>query len=146
LQAVVKAPVVWAALLALVVNLTGVPMPEWAGKAIDLVGSAGVPVMLLVLGIQLSRLSLAEGGRTIAAATAIKLVVAPVLAAGVAAVLGMQGVVRHVGILQAGTPAAVTATILTAEYDSAPRLASGAVFASTVLSIVSLTVLLAWLR
>jgi predicted permease len=42
-------------------------------------------------------------------------------------------------------PAAVTAMILAAEFDAAPRFAAGAVFASTLLSLVSLTGLLVWL-
>ena len=115
------------------------------GRAVELVGSGAVPVMLLILGIQLSRLSLADSRRAIADATLLRLAVAPVLAMGIAVLLGMQGVVRQVGILEASMPAAMTATILAAEFDAAPRFAAGAVFSTTLASLVSLMTLLVWL-
>ena len=145
LLSVVKAPVVWVAVLAMLVNLSGRDVPEFVGNPIELVGSGALPVMLLILGIQLSRLSLAESKRAIAAATFLRLAAAPVLAVALAAFLGMQGVARQVGILQASMPAAVMATILAAEFDAAPRFAAGTVLTSTLLSLVSLTALLVWL-
>jgi len=56
----------------------------------------------------------------------------------------MRGVVRQVGILQAGMRATMTATIVAAESSAAPRFAAGTEVATMPLSLVGLTILLVW--
>jgi predicted permease len=143
---VLKAPMLWAALTGFLVNLLGWSVPETIDKAVQLAGQGAVPIMLLLLGMQLARTSLNENKRAIAAATVVKLAVAPLVALAITVILGMQGLSRQVGILEASMPTAVTTTILTTEYDAAPRFAASMVFVSTLLSLVSLTLLLVWLR
>jgi len=143
---VLRAPVLWAALAGVMVNLSGWAVPETVDKALQLVSQGAVPVMLLVLGMQLARISLNEHKRAIAVATVVKLVAAPALAYGLALLLGMQGINRQVGIVEASMPTAVTTTILATEFDTAPRFAASVVFVSTLLSLISLTLLLSWLR
>lgn len=142
---VLRTPLLWAGLAGFLVNLCGLALPEPVAKAVELAGQGAVPVMLLILGMQLARISLNESRRAIAVATTLKLAVAPLLAIGLAAILGMQGLARQVGIMEASMPTAVTATILATEFDTAPRFAAGVVFVSTLLSLVSLTLLLGWL-
>lgn len=142
---VLRTPLLWAGLAGFLVNLCGLTLPETVTKAVQLAGQGAVPVMLLVLGMQLARVSLNEHKGGIAAALLLKLVLAPLVAVGLAALLGMRGLVRQVGILEASMPSAVTATILATEFDTVPRFVAGVVFLSTLLSLISLTLLLGWL-
>jgi len=63
-----------------------------------------------------------------------------------AAVTGLSGDTRRACVLEASMPTAVTSVILALEFDVLPEFVTGAIFLSTVLSPLSLTLLIAWLR
>ena len=142
---VLKVPIVYAALLGLGANLMAVSLPEPVMKAIHLTGEAAVPLMLLVLGMQLSRTSLASAGIKVGAASILRLMAGPAVVVLVAGLVGINGLARQVAIIQISMPTAVMTTILANEYESAPDLVAGTVFTDTLLSVASLTLLLAWL-
>jgi predicted permease len=143
---VFKMPLVYAVVLGLAFNLTGLVVPEPIMKSVDLVGGAAVPVMLTILGFELARASLGNDRLTISLATAAKLVLTPIVAFPLAALFGLTGVGRAVSIIEASMPTAVMASIVAVEFDVRPELVTGIVFASTIFSIVTLTILLAILK
>ena len=61
-------------------------------------------------------------------------------------VLGIAGVARQVGVLEASMPSAVLNIVLATEYDVEPAFVSAAVFTSTLASAFTLTPLLAILK
>jgi len=142
---VMSVPIVYAAVLGLGMNLMASSLPEPVMKAIRLTGDAAVPLMLLVLGMQLARTSLASAGAAVGAASFLRLMAGPAIGVLVASLLGMEGMARQVAIVQISMPTAVMTTILANEYDSAPDLVAGTVFTDTLLSAASLSLLLAWL-
>ena len=102
--------------------------------------------MILVLGMQLERTRRIERLPLVGLATALKLVVAPLLAVVLAGVFGLEGVARQAGVSQSGSPTAVTTTILAMEYNTAPGFVTSVVTLSTVLCPLTLTVLIALLQ
>jgi predicted permease len=58
----------------------------------------------------------------------------------------MAGPARQAAVLQASMPTAVVTTILALEFDVAPTFVTSTVFVTTVLSPLTLTVLIAYLR
>ena len=146
LLSLVKVPLIYAVLLAGLVSFSGAKLPTPLLNAAVLVGRASVPVMLLILGMQLAQTSLIRDVRTISLATFIRLIVAPVLAFGLAAVIGLRGVTRQTMIVEASTPTAVTSTILALEFDARPDLITSIVFLSTLLSPLTLTVVIALVK
>lgn len=143
---VFKMPLVYAVVLGLALNLTGLVVPEPLMKSVDLVSGAAVPVMLTILGLELANASLGNDRLTISLATAAKLVLTPLVAFPLAAFFGLAGVGRAVSIIEASMPTAVMASIVAVEFDVRPQLVTGIVFASTIFSIVTLTILLAILK
>ena len=143
---VLKMPLVYAVTLGLAFNLAGLVVPEPIMKSVDLVSGAAVPVMLTILGLELGRATLGNDRLTITLATAAKLVLTPLVAFPLAALFGLTGVGRAVSIIEASMPTAVMASIVAVEFDVRPRLVTGIVFASTIFSIVTLTILLAILK
>jgi predicted permease len=140
-----RIPLLYAALGALLVNVVpGLVVPELLMRPIELLGRAAVPMMLLILGLQLARSfdSLRHSIRPILFASALRLIVAPVLALPVAWLTGVQGLTFQACMLEAGMPAGVTSTVLSLEYDLAPELVTGTVFFSTLCSAVTLSVLI----
>lgn len=146
LRSLLKVPLIYAVLLAGVVSFTGAILPEPLFNAVDLVGRASVPVMLLILGMQLAQTSVTREVGAISLATFIRLIVAPVLAFGLAAVIGLRGVTRQTMIVEASTPTAVTSTILALEFDARPDLVTSIVFLSTMLSPLTLTAVIALVK
>lgn len=143
---VVKMPLVYAVTLGLALNQSGVVVPEPLMKSIELTGQAAVPVMLVILGIELSRTQVHSDLTALGLATLAKLVLTPMVAFALAALMGLQGLTRAVCILQASMPTAVFSSILAVEFKARPEFVTSVVLVTTVISIVSLTILLGILQ
>jgi len=145
LRKVFQVPIGYAVLAGLFMNVSGLQTPEPIAKATNLMGQAAVPVMLLVLGMQLGRASVASQWKPIAAATGLRLVGAMALAIVLVRLFGFQGLPAKVATVQASMPTAVMTTILATEFDVQPTFVTGTVFVSTLASMITLTFLLQWL-
>ncbi len=143
---VLRMPLLYAALLALAVNLSGATVPTYLLKPVKLAGDAAVPLMLLLLGLQLSRTSLAGQVGYVGLAAVVRLLLAPALAYGLPGTLVLAGLTRKVAILQASMPTGVMTGLLAVEFDARPDLVTGVIFTSTLLSVGTLTVLISLLR
>lgn len=142
-------PLVYAAIVGLALNLAHFTVPEPLAKAIHLLGQASVPVMLVTLGIQLAQTSHDRwrGIHIPALATAItaRLLIAPALTLLAAVLLGLSGLTRNVVVIQSAMPTAVMTTIIAAEFECDNDFVTVAVLATTIISVVTLTVLLNWM-
>lgn len=154
LLSVVRLPLVHAVAAAGLARAADVvpPADSAAMEAIKLTGDAAIPVMLLLLGVQLADSS---GGSTVVRtlpATALKLLVAPAVALGLALVLGLSGTVGRVFVLECATPVAITPLMLAVEFGtggenvSAADYVSTAILVSTLASLATLTGLIALLQ
>jgi predicted permease len=112
-------------------------------KASQLLAGGAVAAMLLLVGLQLARLTVREEASGAALATAIRLLAVPPIAWAVGRLVGLEGMAFAVAVLQASTPTAVTSALWALEFDARPALVSAAVVLSTVVSVVTLSVLLA---
>jgi len=142
---VARVPMIYATIAALVLNTIGtVEIPAVLMKPIELLGGAAVPMLLLVLGLQLvnSYERLRLHASTITVATVLRLLVAPLIAIGVAWLTGVQGLTRRACMLEASMPAGVTSTILALEYDLEPEVVTGTVFVSTLFSALTLSIVI----
>ncbi len=144
---VFKLPLVYAVVAGLIFNLGHLTVPSFLMKSIDLASSAAVPVMLVILGIELARVTVERDHRSvISIATIAKLIVVPLLSFPLAEFMGMVGITRAVCIVESSMPTAVMASIVAVEFDAKPKLVTSIIFASTLCSIVTLTILLAMLK
>jgi predicted permease len=140
---VIRQPVLYAVAAALFFGLTGTPVPGFLSAAIDLAGQAAIPMMLLVLGMQISGTERVEEPLLTAVATVTRLVIGTVVGVLLADALGLTGVARSVMIVGAAMPTAVFTTLTATRYGARPRFVSDVVVATTVASIVTVTAVLA---
>jgi len=140
---VLRLPAIYACVLAFSVRLLQVEVPQVIMEPVGLVGRAAVPVMLLMLGVQLSETRLAGGYRDLSVGVGLRLVIGAVLAVGLAWLMGLEGLARKVGVVQASMPTAVTSSLMAIEFEADAEYVTGVIFLSTLLSAVTLTVLLA---
>lgn len=140
---VVRQPVLYAVAAALLFGLTGTPVPGFANAAVALASQAAIPMMLLVLGMQISGTGRVEEPRLTALATLMRLVIGTLVGVVLADALGLTGVARSVMIVGAAMPTAVFTTLTATRYGTRPRFVSDVVVATTLLSIVTVTAVLA---
>ncbi len=137
-----RAPVIYATIIGLLLNRFAVPLPDSLYRAVDLMAGAAIPMMLVLLGIQLSVTPFNREQRVVWRSLVIRLGVSPLVAVALCQMLGIGGLERQVMILQAAMPTAVVATVLSTEFNAAPRLVAAAVLVSTLASMVTLSVVL----
>jgi predicted permease len=143
-----RIPLLWAAVSALLVGVLGIVVPDLLMRPIRLLGNAAVPMMLVILGLQLARSvrTLRSSVGSILLASALRLLVAPVLAIPVALATGLEGLTYQACMLEASMPAGVTSTVISLEYDLEPEVVTGTVFFSTLCSAFTLAVVISLIR
>ena len=140
-----RMPSLYGVALALFVLAGGRPVPEAIMRPITLLSDAALPVMILVLGMQLERAVWPARPGTVLLAVAISLLAAPLVALGLATLLGITGAARQAAVVLSSMPVAVVTTILAVEFKMAPEFVTSAVFVSTIASPLTLTPLIAYL-
>lgn len=141
-----RIPTVWAVALAFTMNGLRLHLPGPVESSVELLASACVPVFLLVLGMQLRGARFEGPPARLLTATALRLGGGAAAGIVLAPLFGLDGVARQAGILQAAMPTAVVSIILATEYDVEPGFVTSVVLLTTLLSPLTLTPLMAWLR
>lgn len=145
LAKVLKTPGITILPVALLFPLTDTAVPVMLSRIAGLLSDAMIPTMLLVLGLQLREAGRLDLGARVWAACTVRLVGGALLAVPLAGLIGLTGLTRDAGILQASMPAAVLIAIVAGEHRVAPRFATSVVFLSTLASLVTLSLLMAYL-
>ncbi len=139
----VRIPIIYAVLLALLVMGLGLNPPETVINTTRILGGMTIPMMLITLGFSLAKLKIGSLRRSIGL-SALRLAVG--FAAGwlIAEALGFSGLERGVLILQSAMPVAVFNYLFAQRYGNHPEEIAGMVVLSTAMSFATLPVLL-WL-
>jgi predicted permease len=152
---VFRLPLLYAAVAAGVVRVFDAVPSGSLMDTIALTGDAAIPVMLLLLGIQVVQGEGVGDLPRVAPAAGLKLLVAPIIGLGLALGLGFgNATVARVFILECAMPAAVTPLMLVVEYGgeetpgqiSAPDYVGTTVLVTTLLSVLTLTAVIAILQ
>jgi len=141
---ILRVPWLYAILLALIVRLLSLELPTALARPVELVAGAAIPVQLLLLGMALSHVRVGKLLRQAVPISLAKLILPPLLAWGLTTLLGFDGLLRAVLILQASTPTAVNALILSLQYERRSELTASVVLLTTV-GALGVTSLLLWL-
>ena len=139
-------PHIYVLLAVLLIRATGWQVPEPILEGISFPAQAAIPMMLLLLGIQLSGTSVGQYRRPALMGSALSLVIAPLAAFGLAGLIGLIGPARQAAILEASMPAAVITSLIATEFNAEPGLVTGTVVLSTLLSPITLTIVIALLQ
>jgi malate permease and related proteins len=146
LRGVLKVPAVYGVAVAVLCLVTGLRFPSPVRTGVEMLSSAALPVMMLVLGMQFERTRRPERPVLVAVASVLTLVVSPLLAFALADATGLTGPARQAAVLEASMPAAIVTTILSLEYDASPSLVTAIVFVTTLASPLTVTLIIAMLK
>ncbi len=136
-------PAVLAVPPALLVNTSDVDLPVALARLVDILAAGLIPVMLVTLGLQLASSTSLRLGTDVVVGSALRLLIAPAVAALAVTFLGLDGDAAGVPIVMAGMPAAVFTGIIAIEHDLEPDLVTTTVLVSTLASIATLALVLA---
>ena len=144
LRNVVTPPMV-ATLAAVLIFIFRVPLPSVVSDALTTLGSATVPMSMLVIGTSLSQVPIRKAltdGRVYAACFA-KLILCPILTWGLVHLLlpAELEMVKGIFILISACPSAAMITILSVRFGADDLLASKINFLSTLLCALTLPVM-----
>ncbi|GAB6068196.1 AEC family transporter [Methylothermus subterraneus] len=137
--ALLRVPPLWAAGLALGLNLGGWSLPRWALDFFELLAQAVTPLMLLALGLGLDLRSLRwRSGSLVGPVIAIKLALMPLFGWWLGKRFGFVGDKLIALVLEAGMPSMLFGLVLCDRFGLDSRLYALLVTATTLFSLTSL--------
>lgn len=143
LQKVLRMPLAYAALLGIVLQLTGVNVPSAIMAGVGLVADASIPTVMLVLGMQLAVITRKRVAyRYVSAVTIIRMIVSPAIAALVVYFMPLNDLIKTVIIIQAAMPTAANTTLLALQFGTEPDLVSFTTLVTTLISIITIPIVL----
>ncbi|SIO48036.1 hypothetical protein SAMN05444722_2487 [Rhodovulum sp. ES.010] len=141
---VVKEPLVAATLLGGLFLWQGWETPVFLTNTLELIGQMAIPLMLITLGVAIARLHPGHLPRAMWL-SAVKLALCLAATVAVGRWFALDPVPFAVLVLQISTPVAVTSYLLAEKYGADAEAVAGLVVVSTLLSVITLPVTLAFL-
>lgn len=140
-RGLLRIPVLYAVAIALVMQLTGVRLPEWIFNTANLLGGMVIPAQLVALGFSL--LALKTGGIARSVFLGVfRLAMGVAVGFAIAGLFDLGGAARAIVIIQSAMPVAVSSYLFAVKFNRKSEEVAGMVVASTALSFVTLPFLL----
>ncbi len=137
-----KMPVLYAMVIGIGLNLLDVDVPEFVLIPANYIADAMVAIALVTLGAQVAQLRFAKNLSVVYVSLILRLLLGPAIALGIIYVLGIDGVTAQALLISSAMPTAVNSAIIAQEYENEPELSAQIVLASTVFSMVTVTIVI----
>lgn len=139
-------PLIIATASALVANLLGFAIPQWLEPSVTRIGAASLALGLMAAGAGMQFGALARGKTLAVSVLAIRHLLLPIAAVGMARVFGLSTVETTVLLAFSALPTASSCYVLAARMGYDGAYVAGLVTLSTLLGMVSLPMALGVLR
>jgi malonate transporter len=146
LRALVRNPLILATVLGLAANLLGLRVPGWAEPTLSRIGAASLALGLMAAGAGMQFARLAQAKALAAGVLAIRHLLLPLVAAGLAWAFRLDPTQSSVLLAFSALPTASSCYVLASRMGYNGALVAGMVTVSTVLGLASLPFALAVLR
>lgn len=142
-RAMMSNPILLACLAGLALNFAGAPKPPGVAETLQLLGSAALPLGLIVAGAGLSFRELARTRVTVSAVVVVKMIVTPLAMWQLARLYGGDELAQGIALLCGSAPGAASAYVLARQMGGDAPLMAGIIAATTVFSVIGIPVALA---
>jgi len=139
-------PLILASLIGILWSFFHLPMPTILDRSLSIASGMTLPLALLAIGGSFSLAKLKGDIWKAALATAIKLVLLPLVTITIMLLLGVSGLDFAIGLLMAGAPTATVTYIMSCRMGGDGDLSGTIVMMATGLSAISYTLLLFYLQ
>ena len=137
----IKTPHPYAIAVALAFTLTGTTPPEWLTNTTDLLAGMTIPLMLIMLGVSLSRMQVTSYRKPLVL-VAVRLVAGIGIAFVISWILDLNGVAQGVVTIACCMPGAVFNYLMAVRFDRSPGEVASYVVISTIAILVLLPLLI----
>lgn len=141
LGGIVRQPLVYGAAIAVLLVTTGWKLPTVLANTTQLLGGMTIPLMLITLGLSLSRLG-ADNLRTGTVIACTRMLGGLAVSCTIVWIFGLAGLLAKVLILQSAMPSAVFNYLFALKHDRDVDAVASGVVISTFMSMLLLPVLL----
>lgn len=141
---VLREPMVGATVLGAIFLWQGWQTPVWLTNTLQLCGQMAIPLMLITLGVAVARLHPSGFLRPLVLSL-VKVAVCTGVAWGFGRWFGLAPVPFAILVLQVASPVAVTSYLIAEKYKADADAVAGLVVVSTLVSVVSIPLTLAFL-
>lgn len=138
----IKNPIIIATLLGLLINLTGVTLPNIILKPVKMFSQMCTPLAFIVLGGVLTLKSTLANRGTLALSVLVKLIVIPLVAGGLSYLVGFRGEQLLALFIIYAAPTAMSSFPLACALDCDHELAGEIVAVTTVFSLPTIFIFL----
>lgn len=135
-------PLILACIAGIAVQASGVALPKVATTTVDLVGKAALPLGLLAVGASLDLGNALARPAPVIAATFLKLLVMPLIAAAGALALGVTGDTKVAALICAAVPGAPSSYILARQLGGDAPLMANITTAQTLAAMLTMPIIL----
>lgn len=139
LLATVKNPLIIAIALATLVNLVGMPIPEFARTTGEALAAMTLPLALIGIGGSLSLPRLNGGNRITLISVTLKVIVLPLIVVLFAVGVGIRGAELMVLAIMFSSPTAAAAFVMASAMGADERLTANVIALSTLAAAVTIT-------
>jgi predicted permease len=141
-RSLITNPFVLSSMVGIFLNATGLGLTGPLEETFDLIGRGALAAALLSAGAGLRFRQLRAAGGTVAAATAVKLLIMPAFMWGWTTLLGVDGLPQAVAIVSGGVPTAAAAYILARKMGGDAPLMALILTAQVLAAAITLPVLI----
>lgn len=137
-------PATYAVIVALLLKVFQVEIPVNLFQTIDIVADATIPTVMLILGMQLANIKWTnfEWGH-ISYGVVVRLIISPIIAYFITLMFPFDPLLAKVLIVSAAMPSAATIVLYAVQFNAKPKLVSAITLMTTLISIFTITILLA---
>lgn len=140
---VFKIPVIYGAIAGVGFQLVNINIHESLMEIIQMTGNASIPVVMLILGMQLAKITKEQFNVTdISIVVVIRMVASPLIAAALVPIMPVDETMQLVFILLNAMPVAANTTMLAVQFNVKPNSVSFATLLTTLLSLITIPICL----
>lgn len=134
-------PGILGVIIGLILFIFSVPLPTIVSTPIGYMADLNTPLPMIIIGFYLSQTKLSESlkDKGIYAATALRLVIVPLIALGIMYYCGVRGKILVACVIAGSAPIAAVTTMFSAKFNKDTQLSVNLVSFSTLCSIVTMS-------
>ncbi|MDO4460468.1 MAG: AEC family transporter [Clostridia bacterium] len=138
--AIIRNPLIIAILLGIPFSVLGISFPVMIDKSLSYMAQLATPLALLLIGATLEPSTFRKKPGGIILGTVVKIVIAPIICTLIALAIGYRNEELATVFVLHAVPSAVNCYIMTEKMGGDAELGAGIVMASSLLSVITMTV------
>jgi malonate transporter and related proteins len=135
-------PVILPILIGLIWSFTKYPLPRWVDEPLSFLSSAAGPIMLVLMGAQLSKMVLRAHMRAAITFVIVKNIIHPLIVFVVCWAVGLPPLYTAVAVVCAALPTGANAFLFAQRYRVNEDTVTAATALSSIVALVTLTIVL----